>query len=741
MLPANSTEQPDRRRLLDQAADLCGIEPEYWDTWGQRHVPTDETKLAIIESLAGPCPEEAQLTRFLDGRRAAEWARLLPPSLILKQTGEPPVIPIHCPEALTSQQAAVRITDEAGKTTAMLCAVQAGENAADVSGKHYRQASLALPQLLDIGYYDLEVRIGDESARARLAITPERCYVPESLDRGGRTAGLAVSLFGVRSARNWGCGDCTDLHGLIDWLRYDLGCSFLALNPLHAIDNRQPFNISPYLPNSIFFRNPIYIDVERVGEIQESPAAQRLIPRIQALLIELRATELVEYERIWKLKRFFLALAWRQFLKTHFKQRTSRACEFEAYVQRQGQRLDRFATYCALWSHIHRHQPDVWIWQQWPAQFQDPANPAVQEFRQKHERQVLFYAYLQWLVDQQLEAAQAKAVESGLSIGLYHDLALATDRCGADLWAYRDHYVPGCRVGSPPDGFAPEGQDWAFPPPDTLRHRDDGYRLFIDSIRASARHGGALRMDHVMRLFRLFWIPEGMSAKNGAYVKDFPENLLRILALESIRGNFLVVGEDLGTVGGEVRALLHQYAVLSYKVLFFEKDQTGGFLPPHLYAQQALVSSTTHDLPTLAGYWINRDIEARRAAGLLPDQASYHRQLQERAIDKQRMLDMLHEQRLLPEWFPRAQHDIPELTGELHNAIIGFLVKTPSMLLVINQEDLTKELEQQNLPASTAEYPNWRRKMRYTVEELRTLPIARDFSAMFRNWLIAADRH
>jgi 4-alpha-glucanotransferase len=347
----------------------------------------------------------------------------------------------------------------------------------------------------------------------------------------------------------------------------------------------------------------------------------------------------------------------------------------------------------------------------------------------------LFYKYIQWQLDQQFAAAQEEAQRGGLSIGLYHDLALATDRFGADLWAHRSFFVSGSRVGSPPDGFSPKGQDWAFPPPNSERHYEDGYRLFAESIRKNLRHGGALRIDHVMRFFHLFWIPDGMEALEGTYVRDRHEDLLRILALESVRNKVLIVGEDLGTVPDEVREALHRFGILSYRLLYFEQDRNGSMRRPEEYPRDALVSATTHDLPTLAGFWLGRDIEARRGAGLLLDDATYRQMLADRSREKQKLLDLLTVLKLLPEWFPRNADDVPDLTGELHNAIVGFLVSTPSKLMVLNQEDLLKETEQQNLPGSTAEYPNWRRKMRCTVEELWESPEVQAFTRMFRGWL------
>jgi 4-alpha-glucanotransferase len=341
---------------------------------------------------------------------------------------------------------------------------------------------------------------------------------------------------------------------------------------------------------------------------------------------------------------------------------------------------------------------------------------------------------VQWQVDLQLAEAQKHAKECGLAIGLYHDLALATDRCGSDLWAHGPFYVSGCRVGSPPDAFAPEGQDWAFPPPNSLRHYADGYRMFAESIRKNSAHGGALRIDHVMRFFRLFWIPDGKRASEGVYVREFAEDVLGILALESVRNQTVVIGEDLGTVEPYIREMLHDYGILSYRLLFFERKDDGSFKKPGEYPRQALVSVSTHDLPTLAGFWSGQDLRARLKAGVL-DQQSYEDQLRGRAEDKQRMLEVFLAAGLLPASFPRQVNEIPEFIGELHNAAIGFLASTPSELMVLNQEDLFKDTEQQNLPGTTTEYPNWRHKMIYSVEQLRTDPHARDCTQMFRSWL------
>jgi 4-alpha-glucanotransferase len=272
-----------------------------------------------------------------------------------------------------------------------------------------------------------------------------------------------------------------------------------------------------------------------------------------------------------------------------------------------------------------------------------------------------------------------------------------------------------------------------------MRHREDGYRLYAESIRKNCRHGGALRIDHVMRLFRLFWIPDGSDAAHGAYVRESNEDLVRILALESVRNRVLIVGEDLGTVEPSVRETLARLGILSYRLFYFEKNSAGEFRRNHEYPPHALVSSTTHDLPTLAGFWVGADIEARRSTGLIDD-AAHAAQFANRAQEKQKMLDVLFEQGYLKPELPRRASDYPDLTGDLHHAVIGFLAEAPSQLLAINHEDLTKELHQQNLPGSTWQYPNWGRKMRFTVEQLRNDPEARGYTAMAADWIARSGR-
>jgi 4-alpha-glucanotransferase len=728
-------------QLLDRAASWYGVDGAFWDIFGKNHTTSVATKQAILRALGVAVDSAADLEHSLAALWRHDWERLLPPAVVAGEAG-PVVLPLQVPAECLGTRARFEVRREDGGTSEFELNLRElpQTDSTEMDGQTWVRAQATLPMPLPLGYHDVSVSVGGRQARTRCIVTPERAYTDPHLGRGGRAAGIAVSLYGVRSERNWGCGDFQDLRSVIDWVADELGASFVALNPLHAIHNRRPFNTSPYLPNCIFYQNFLYLDVEGMEDFKRCRRARALRATAEVMreIEELRATPYVEYERVSALKLRFLKLGFGQFLRER-RLGSARACDFQSFCEREGDLLEGFATYCALDDELHRANPDLWMWTEWPAPYQDPGSAETRAFREKRWRRVMFYQYLQWQIDLQLAAAQQWARDRRLSIGLYHDLALATDRFGSDLWAHRPFYVAGCRVGSPPDDFSPKGQDWAFPPPNAARHREDGYRLFAESIRKNCRHGGALRIDHVMRLFRLFWIPDGVEATGGAYVRERNEDFVRILALESVRNRVVVVGEDLGTVEPSIRETLARFGMLSYRLFYFEKNDRGEFRRSDEYPKQALVSSTTHDLPTLAGFWVGADITARRAAGIIDD-AVLRSQFEHRRAEKQKMLDVLFQLDLVRATLPRSAEAYAELTGELHNAIVGFLAMTPSQLLAINQEDLTKELNQQNLPGSTWQYPNWGRKMRFTIEQLRGDAETRGYTTMFHDWIERSGR-
>ena len=728
-------------QLLDRAASWFGIDSGFWDIFGHYHTTSVAAKQAILRALGVTADSAADLEQALVALARLEWERLLPPAVVAVEAA-PLELPLRVAAERLGARAHFAVRREDGENSEFEVNLWELPQVASVEmdGRTWVRVQVTVPIQLPLGYHDVTVSVGGSRASTRCIVTPERAYMDPHLGRGGRAAGIAVSLYGVRSLRNWGCGDFHDLRSVIEWVAEELGASFVALNPLHAIHNRRPFNTSPYLPNSIFYQNFLYLDVEGMEDYQQCKRAQtlRATAEVEREIEELRATPYVEYERVSALKLRFLKLGFAQFLRQR-NTGSARVRAFAAFREREGDLLETFATYCALDEEMHQRNADVWVWTDWPAAYQDPNSAQTQDFRRKRWRRVMFYQYLQWQIDLQLAGAQQWARDRHLSIGLYHDMALATDRFGSDVWGHRPFYVAGCRVGSPPDDFSPKGQDWAFPPPYSARHREDGYRLFAESIRKNCRHGGALRIDHVMRLFRLFWIPDGMEATEGSYVSEPNEDFVRILALESVRNRVVVVGEDLGTVEPSIRETLARFGVLSYRLFYFEKNERGEFRRADEYPRQSLVSSTTHDLPTLAGFWVGADIAARRAAGIIDDEVE-RSQLAQRRTEKQKMLDILFQLELVSKDLPHQADAYAELTGELHNAIIGFLAMTPSQLLAINQEDLTKEMHQQNLPGSTWQYPNWGRKMRFTIEQLRGDALTRGYTTMFHDWIERSGR-
>jgi 4-alpha-glucanotransferase len=752
-LRENGLPQLSYRQIIDRLAESYGIEPEYQDNWSRVHRTSLETKQKVLMAMGVDVDTEVHAKKAWYARGEGQWSRMSESTIVAKLSSLPEGLVFQIPVEdqgvsddptgqdlegsldVMDEQGAVRRFSFTAKDLSFCGEMRRGDAA-------YQRWRLPFPPLEALGYYRfrLSVHRGGQrrSETILVAICPDKAYVPPDLQGGGRAAGIAISLYGVRSEKNWGVGDFGDLKQIVRWVAQDLHGSVVGLNPLHALYNRKPFNISPYLPMSRFYRNFIYLDIPAMTDYRDSPEAQDLVRALetQGLLSELRASESIQYERVAALKHQVLRHVFRTFLKNQWKEeagKTDRKKNFEAYIEREGLLLDNFATYCALDGAMRSGNPQMWTWLQWPQEYHRPDSSAVRRFQQEHWEEVLFYKYVQWQLETQLEEVQGYAKTWGTWIGLYHDLALACDRCSADFWAYQDSFISGLRVGAPPDAFSPQGQDWGFPLTNMERLRQTGYDLFIKEIQKNAAFAGALRIDHVMRFFHLYCIPEGDPPWKGAYVSQPFEDLLNLVALESVRGQVLIIGEDLGTVPPYVRDRLSETNILSYRLLYFERDGRRRHILPQDYPELALVTVGTHDLPTLAGFWTHRDIAVRKEVGLLDSQQAAVAATSEREADKRTLLVALQELSLLPK--DTGPEAYPEIMGDLHDAVVGFLASTPAKLFLLSQEDLFKETEQQNLPGTTVEYPNWSLKARYSVEQLGTDPRARGFCVMFRNWI------
>jgi 4-alpha-glucanotransferase len=356
-------------------------------------------------------------------------------------------------------------------------------------------------------------------------------------------------------------------------------------------------------------------------------------------------------------------------------------------------------------------------WHDWPKQFLTPGQP-VREYAKRHRKRIRFFQYIQWVASEQLNEIRETAERLAMPIGLYHDLALGTDRNGAEAWVYQSVLAFGADCGAPPDAFAPEGQNWGLPPINPHALRASGYEVMIQLLRNNFRFGGAIRLDHVMAFCRLFWIPCGRPASEGTYVQYPFEDLLAIVALESVRSKTLVIGEDLGTVPDWVREQLAKARVLSYRVFYFERGGDGAWKSPKDYPAQSLAVATTHDLPTLTGFWSGEDLHVRAGLGAFTDDAARSRAWEERQRDKAGILSALKQESLLPEGVTEDASTAPAMTNDLCRAIHIYLARTPSFIVLANLEDGLGELSQTNLPGTVDSHSNWTRKYAVPVDEL-----------------------
>jgi 4-alpha-glucanotransferase len=694
---------------LARLSERVGIISRYLDQTGREwRETTDETRRDLLAALGIDASTDAAATSALDALdREERDVRLAPVRVVEESESQRLWINLGDIEAMWR----VDVETEQGNTLTVL--------GVERSTGH-REVSLSEP--LPPGYHRARLLIGIDGIETvyeqTLIVVPARAVIPQALV-GTRAFGLTANLYSIRSSTNWGAGDFSDLGALAEW-GAAVGADFVGVNPLHALTNRGS-DVSPYSPVSRLFRNPLYIDVLRVPELEQAPEIRERItsPEFRAELDALRATSDVRYDQVIGVKGLALTALHRVFYEHVRNGRTPRARAYADYVERRKTKLTRFAQWMAI-AEAQAHAGGVgsgYDWRQWPDELRDPASPAVQAFAATHEARVDFHQWIQFEADRQLAEAATRARTAGMRIGLYQDLAIGSSPAGADTWAFPELFVRGASIGAPPDPYAPGGQNWGLPPIDPRALHRSGYRYFIDLVRAGLRHAGALRIDHVMGLFRLFWIPAGKSGKDGAYVKYPAQDLLGIIALESLRHNALIVGEDLGTVPEDVPPALEKWGVLSSRVMYFERDNGGAFKPAEQYPTLSLATANTHDLATITGFWNERDIDLRRHVGLIASDEEERAARDERGRDRHALLDRLAAERVLLHGAETMSH------ADLRGAVHAFLCQTPAALVGLALDDLAGEIEPVNVPGVGADqHPSWTRKMRDSLETIATSP-------------------
>lgn len=714
---------------LDRISREFGISLDYADVWGERHaVPTD-TKRQFLDAMGVRGPDDADRAAAAQAFTQRAWREPLLPVYVLR-AGAAPVVTVTLPARLETTRR-WRLTLESGVQSEGEFDPGGAEvlERRSIDNIDYVRYHWTLPAALALGYHQLS--FDGAPKPTLLVIAPDRCYEPEVLAQGNRVWGFAVQLYALRSARNWGIGDFGDLREFVAHCA-GAGAALVGLNPLHALFPHNAEHASPYSPSSRLFLNMLYIDVEAIPEFSECEAARRTVaaPAFQAALAQLRARDTVDYRGVAARKREILELLYSDFRERHLAVATPTAKAFREFQLKGSAALERHAIYEALQEHLHSRDASLWGWPVWPQEYRRPEAPAVAEFARAQRERVEFFQYTQWQADRQLQRAAAAA--EGLAIGLYRDLAVGVDRGGAEAWGNQDLYALDVSVGCPPDDFNLHGQNWGLPPMLPSALRAQAYAPYIATLRANMRYAGALRIDHVMGLLRLFWVPPGARATVGTYVQYPMDDLLGILALESQRQRCMVIGEDLGTVPDEIRVGLRQLGVLSYRLFYFERSQNGDFKPPREYIEAATVAVTTHDLATLAGFWTGQDLTEKHGLGLFPSEEMYQRQVREREQDRRRLLQALAREQLLPSTVDAHAADPPPMSPALAAAIHTYLARTPAKILLVQVEDVLGQAIPVNLPGTSTERANWRLKLGADLDTLFASPGLAELSARLR---------
>ena len=706
------------RPHLRELADRKGILPSYRAGPGAEERQTsDATRVRLLASMGLDAATEAAAAEALRAIDVREQSRLVEPVVVVTGGRAAGKLALRLPgRDAAPVEWSLELRTEDGRN-------ERAEGRIDSGG---RRAGLRLPipgaSSLRPGYHSLRVAVERggqrQEAQQTLIVAPRRCTTVGDKVGEKPAFGLWANLYSVRSARGWGAGDLGTLRNLLQFASQE-GAAFVGVNPLHALWNRGE-HVSPYAPISRLYRSLLYLEIDAVPELSSCSAARaRVASREYARTLErLRAASQIDYEQVVAVKREILELLHGTFAAQHRAADTPRGRDYQRYLEQGGRTLRDFASFLALAEHL-APAPQKPGWRSWPAQYQSPNSAAVHRFREEHSESVDFHCWIQFELDRQLQETAGVVRSLGMPIGIYGDLAIGSSTGGSDTWAFPDLFAGGAKVGAPPDEFAPTGQNWGFPPLDPYRLRAQSYRYWTHMLRSAFAHAGALRIDHVMGLFRLYWIPEDHAATEGAYVRYPARDLLGILALESQRSGALVVGEDLGTVPRGLAARLARWGILSSRVLYFER-RGGSFRSSKHYSRRSLVTANTHDLAPLAGFLSGHDLLLQRRAEQIASDEALDVLRSRRDRDCAALRRRLVSEGLLPRGVSRLDLD------QLAPAVTRFLCRTPAPLVGLSLDDLVGETEPVNLPGVDANrHRSWTRRMQVSLGELSRNPLVR----------------
>ena len=688
---------------LEQLSRIVGIQEVVPTIDGGEQPVTEETKRTLLVSLGFAVGDDHEVAASLLAVEERPWKSSLPPVLVLSAEETEITVPVVLPAGNAAFDWVLTLEDGSTRTGNVEFQMLTLLDEREVAGRRMERRILPLGRHAE-GYHTLNLIDAAESCR--LILTPGKCWLPEGPSDGHRLWGLAVQLYLLKSDRNWGIGDFGDLRRLVQ-VSGEHGADIVGVNPLHAMFQDKPADASPYSPSDRLLLNVLYISIEELPELEACPEAKALIAseQFQQKLKRVREDSYVDYETVASMKLPVLRLLFEAFKAAP----ASEAHEaLKAFYEERTELLDRSCVFQALRLYLTAQDATFTDSACWPARYRSYNAPGVLEFRNSHPELVRFQLWLQWIADRQLSDVANAA--RGMAVGLYRDLAVGSHSSGAETWSHPDLFAKGVVIGAPPDQFNPKGQNWGLPPLDPQALRDKAFGPFIDLLRANMRHAGALRIDHVMALRRLYWIPQSGGTHMGAYVHYPIDDLVGIIALESQRNRCLVIGEDLGGVPDGLRERLAEANILSYRVLSFERDEEA-FNRAQDYPWLSLSVAGNHDLPTLAGWWSGGDIHLREKLKLFPTDDGAAEALSMRERDRKDMTAAFQAEGLVePE----------QVLSEERFCVLAhqFLARTSSLLTMVQLYDIAQEPEQVNVPGTSNEHPNWRRKTSISLEQL-----------------------
>lgn len=717
--------------LIEQLTELVGFHPSYMDHFGKEVSPTEEARRALLTAM-GYKLDNASLENSIKYLRESKWRNVLEPLYIIAHDTRDENIIISLPSDMKDElhiKIRLESTDIIEYTLNISeLLVEEHQVFSDTSYTHYL---INLPAIKE-GYHSLIVKGENIYAESHLISAPRQCYTPKDAN-AEKVWGYAVQLYSLQSENNLGLSDFSDLKKLTVKAA-DTGASIIGLNPLHALYQSNPAHISPYSPSTRCYLNTLYIDVTDVINYSQCDKAQAKVnsPEFKDQISYLKSHKLLDYPYAAFLKKEILTLLFDDF---YLHQNTKYKTEYQAFedhIASEGEDLYLFATYEALYDYFTHNFSDTYSWKQWSKEYHQSDSPAVLSYQKENKEQILYFCFLQWVAHVQLSQVKETSHQAEMSIGLYLDMAVGCDGGGFDVWSDQHLFVSGASIGAPPDAMNNLGQNWGLTPMNPVELKSKGYQPLVKALRSSMKYAGAIRIDHILGLMRQYWVAPGMKADEGMYI-GFPfDDILRIIALESQRNQCVVIGEDLGIVPEGFSEKMQSYGLLSYKIMFFERWwETGLFKRPETYTSKAMITASTHDLPTIKGWWMGRDLEWRQKLELYPTDEIGKADRDSRNRDRVNLIAALKDFNVL------SDQDIPSLTPpEINRALtLGvqkYLAHAPSAIHLIPLEDALEITEQVNIPGTTDEHPNWRQKLPVTIDEIWEKNAVIELSAAMR---------